>query len=282
MGSDDLFLSGPSATNWKLFITTLKSVGVSLIEEPDSLLWAGGDATGIIMVKNIYAALLQQMNFGTDHLWFLQLWKWEVPLKLKLCIWLAGKEKTLSWDVLRRRGWEGPGICLLCSRASEDIHHLLVHCAFTKEVWNRLLKHFSLSFSWSGISISDCFTLWSTQKSATLSMVVHVSWQIWIEQNKAIFENRPPSLHVVVHRVLASFHWQPSTVKSFPYKACDFKMVEGYTLACFNGAARSNGLCCGAGGTFKNHLSRITKWFIIVEWVQILKLNAWVYGPPSL
>jgi ribonuclease HI len=50
--------------------------------------------------------------------------------------------------------------------------------------------------------------------------------------------------------------------KVLPNKACEFKMAEGYTLACFDGAAQSNGLCCGAGGTFKTHPSRITKWFI--------------------
>jgi len=38
--------------------------------------------------------------------------------------------------------------------------------------------------------------------------------------------------------------------------------VPGSTLVCFDGAALSNGLCCGAGGTFKSHPSRITKWFL--------------------
>jgi hypothetical protein len=181
LGSDDLFLEGPIATEWNSYISALKSSGVSLSNQSDSLLWAGGDATGSISVKNLYATLLQQLILGADNSWFLQIWKWAVPLKLKLFIWLAGKEKILSWDVLRWRGWEGPGICLLCSQASEDIHHLLVHCFFTKEVWKRLLKHFSLSVSWSGTSLSDFFSLWSSQKSAPLCLAVHVCWQIWIE-----------------------------------------------------------------------------------------------------
>jgi ribonuclease HI len=33
-------------------------------------------------------------------------------------------------------------------------------------------------------------------------------------------------------------------------------------LAFFDGAALENGECCGAGGFFKTHSSRITKWFI--------------------
>jgi len=66
----------------------------------------------------------------------------------------------------------------------------------------------------------------------------------------------------VFYRVLATFNWQSSTVKPFLYKAIDLKLPEGYTLACFDGAAQSNGLCCGAGGIFKTHLLRITKWFL--------------------
>jgi ribonuclease HI len=39
-------------------------------------------------------------------------------------------------------------------------------------------------------------------------------------------------------------------------------LIEGYTLACFDGAAASTGLCCGAGGFFKFHTKRTTYWFI--------------------
>jgi ribonuclease HI len=39
-------------------------------------------------------------------------------------------------------------------------------------------------------------------------------------------------------------------------------LAEGYTLICFDGAAQQNGLCCGAGGTFKSHQSRTTNWFL--------------------
>ena len=41
-----------------------------------------------------------------------------------------------------------------------------------------------------------------------------------------------------------------------------FSLPLGYSAACFDGAALSSGLCCGAGGTFKTHLERTTKWFL--------------------
>ena len=33
-------------------------------------------------------------------------------------------------------------------------------------------------------------------------------------------------------------------------------------MAFFDGAALENGECCGAGGFFKSHATRITKWFL--------------------
>jgi hypothetical protein len=37
---------------------TLIEAGVSLKENPDKLMWTGGDSSGIISVKNIYLALV--------------------------------------------------------------------------------------------------------------------------------------------------------------------------------------------------------------------------------
>jgi hypothetical protein len=203
-----LNLSGQDATDWDSYTVALRSVGISLNDEPDSLLWAGGDATGVISVKNIYTALLHPLDFGVDSTWLHRLWKWSIPLKCKFFIWLSAKEKVLTWEMLRKKGWEGPGICYFCNRSSEDIHHILIHCDFTKVVWQRLLMHFSLNLLWNGSTVSDCFNVWSTEKSAPVCLAVHACWQIWIERNKVLFDDRPPSLLAVVHRILASFSWQ--------------------------------------------------------------------------
>jgi ribonuclease HI len=40
----------------------------------------------------------------------------------------------------------------------------------------------------------------------------------------------------------------------------NFILPAGYTVAFFDGAAQSSGLCCGAGGSFKTHPGRTTKW----------------------
>jgi ribonuclease HI len=164
--------------------------------------------------------------------------------------------------MLQKKGWEGPGVCKLCNRSSEDIHHILIHCNFTRVVWQCLIIHFSLNLQWNDSTVSDCFNVWSSEKSAPVSLAAHAYWQLWIGRNKVIFDDRSPSLLSVVHKILVSFSWQPSSIKVFPIKVCEITQAKGYTLACFDGATQSNGLCCGAGGIFKTHPSRITKWFI--------------------
>jgi ribonuclease HI len=262
MNSGDLRLCQPIASEWDRFIKALKGSGISLSACPDSLRWAGGDATGITSVKNFYTALHSQRLVTVDRTWFSLLWRWDIPLKLKLFIWLAGKGKSLTWDALQRRGWKGPGICPLCRRDAEDIQHLLVFCSFTRAVWSLVLSQFPRLYSWNGSSLSHCFTLWLAQATAPKYLPVFVCWHIWNARNRAIFDSRLPSLNGVFYKIVSSFHWKQSSLKTQIPKSCDFTQKEGYTVACFDGAAQVSGGNCGAGGFFKSHPSRCTWWFL--------------------
>jgi hypothetical protein len=104
LGSGELNLSGQNATDWDSFMVSLRSTNISLNDEPDSLLWAGGDAIGFITVKNLYTSLLQLLDLGVDKSWLHRLWKWSIPLKYKFFIWLSAKEKVLTWEMLWKKG----------------------------------------------------------------------------------------------------------------------------------------------------------------------------------
>jgi hypothetical protein len=103
---------------------------------------------------------------------------------------------------------------------------------------------------------------WTKDKSASASLEATTCWHFWIERNKALFEERSPSYCSVVYKISSTFSWQPTIPKSIPNRVWDFTLIEGFTLACFDGAALENGECCGAGGIFKTHATRITKWFL--------------------
>jgi hypothetical protein len=58
LDSGSLSLEGSLAIEWSRYTSALKGSGISLSDKPDILLWAGGDATGSITVKNLYTAYL--------------------------------------------------------------------------------------------------------------------------------------------------------------------------------------------------------------------------------
>jgi len=144
--------------------------------------------------------------------------------------------------VLQIKGWVGPGVCKLCNKNVENANHLFIHCPFTKAVWSRLTKVYNLKIPWAGSSISDCLIVWNLEKSVPVSLAAITCWQIWIERNKVLFEDHTPSYIAVVHRIAVTFSWQSASIKPTPNRVCGFIHIEGFTLACFDGAAQLHGV----------------------------------------
>jgi hypothetical protein len=138
LSSEVLGIRGRLATEWEQYRRALLGAGITIRDSTDTLVWTGGDSSGNMTVKNVYSALISTLDYPIGGGWKVNLWKWNIQLKIKLFIWLAGNKKVLTWDTLQNKGWEGPGVCYLCKLDVEDIDHLLIHCTFTKAVWARL------------------------------------------------------------------------------------------------------------------------------------------------
>jgi len=115
---------------------------------------------------------------------------------------------------------------------------------------------------WSGNTLSISYTRWLEQPMAPKSLPALISWQIWNARNRAIFESHPPTLQVVLQKVLVTFNWKQPSQSPLKLNVYALHCLEGYTVACFDGAAMASGGCCGARGLFKTHPSRITFWFL--------------------
>jgi len=100
LSSETLGLSGEATTEWKVFVKSLRSTTIFLKHETDYLLWAGGDTSGVLTIKNIYTDLLCLLDYCCDSVWIQKMWKWPLQLKIKLFIWLGAKEKVLTWEAL--------------------------------------------------------------------------------------------------------------------------------------------------------------------------------------
>jgi ribonuclease HI len=151
---------------------------------------------------------------------------------------------------------------VLCRAASETSSHLFIHCTFAHNIWLHIIQHFSLPNHWTGATFNECFASWTLDKAAPPSLAVYVSWYIWLERNKTLFEDTSPSHRAVCYRILSTFHWQQSLNKPILYNTVDFSLPPGHSVAFFDGAASATGLCCGAGGIFKTHPERTTSWYL--------------------
>ncbi len=70
------------------------------------------------------------VDIGVKHLWNIR-----IPLKVKVFLWLATRNRILTADNLAKRGWIGPSICCLCGRAPETLCHLMFLCPFARGAW---------------------------------------------------------------------------------------------------------------------------------------------------
>ena len=77
---------------------------------------------------------MEQFN-GEKAWWWQGLWECNSPLKTILTFWLAMNNKLLTWENLRKRGLQGPGICILCKKDDELTSHLFGTCTYAGQVW---------------------------------------------------------------------------------------------------------------------------------------------------
>jgi hypothetical protein len=187
-------LVGELSIEWSNYCRELQVAGVILTGDEDELFWTGGDSSGVISVKNIYEAIQSTQNLPLITGWKIRLWKWDIPLKIKLFLWLAVNNKIATWDNLLHRGWSGPGRCILCKKETEDCNHLFIICSFTRAVWETLKRHTKGVYCWSGNNLGECFSNWTEAKSSNLSLAALTCWNIWIARNEAIFEGKMPSV----------------------------------------------------------------------------------------
>ena len=83
-------------------------------------------------------AMLDRNLYGTCEVhWWKKVWNNFSWPKCNFFLWLLAQKKCLTWENLRKRGFQGPSICFLCSHNEESISHLFFLFPFSKEIWHR-------------------------------------------------------------------------------------------------------------------------------------------------
>jgi hypothetical protein len=214
----------------------------------DTLIWTGGDCSGLLTAKNVYQALATKIWTPINASWRQRIWKGDCPLKLKLFAWLLIENKLLVWEKLQARGWEGPNHCILCKHSSESVLHVFIHCSFTRSIWSLLSSALKFTSSWTGTSVPLCFRNWFSDNRSHTLLPVHLCWQVWKARNATIFEEKTPSIHRVANYILAEAAESGNKLKDLPPIRHKFAIPLDRAVAWFDGTAQQGGALCGAEG----------------------------------
>jgi hypothetical protein len=86
--------------------------------------------------------------------------------------------------------------CALCSQAPQVIHHLLLGCVYSREVWHHLLRPLGLLHLLPMTSVELVEWWLSARKRLPRqrrkrfdSLVILIWWSLWKERNYRVFNN---------------------------------------------------------------------------------------------
>jgi len=152
-------------------------------ETPDQFRWKFSQ-DGSYSSKSAYAALFEgSIKFGSWR----RIWKTWAPPRCKFFIWLVFHNKVWTADRLARRNLPHPEACPLCDQEDESINHLLVGCAFARQVWAMVLQQLGL-LQLAPQPTSTRFSGWWKKTTAAVpkearkglnSLIILVAWEIW-------------------------------------------------------------------------------------------------------
>ena len=157
MDARDLNLTGTMATEWNYYIYKLRNTVLRLYHVRDSLIWSKNVKTGTIIAALASSSSVISTFPECISIWFKEVWRWKIPLNMVIFSWLLLGKRILTWNMLQRKGFEGPGICSLCQDAEESITHLMIDCPFSVLVWKHIGQLFETDLIWHGRHITEAF-----------------------------------------------------------------------------------------------------------------------------
>ena len=108
-------LTGNKLTEWHNLV--LRTMNVELTEGNDVFRWKL-HRNGSFSVRSMYKHLINN-NISVSQ----DIWRTQLPLKIKIFLWYFKKGVLLTKDNLSRRNWRGDKTCVFCS-TTETIQRL--------------------------------------------------------------------------------------------------------------------------------------------------------------
>lgn len=177
-----------------------------LSTEPDRLSWKMS-ANGSYSAASCYSAML--LGSTSIYHWKLN-WKTWAPLRIKIFVWLALQDRCWIADRLLWRGLPHPPRCVFCDQVPETMHHLLVGCPFSRQIWHEVLSWCRTTMP-PPTAYEDFIEWWAAshgtatagQQGGISSMIILTAWLIWKARNACVFDAEQPSIMRVFNSIRA-------------------------------------------------------------------------------
>lgn len=123
-----------------------------------------------------------------------QIWKSNIPTKIKDFTWKVCKRACLTQEKLKKRGFEIISRCFFCKEKEETNSHLFLHSRVTSQVWHMFLNLIQISWVMPEHT-TDLLTCWmrrggSKKQKKWWSLVPScLWWSAWKERNNRCFKN---------------------------------------------------------------------------------------------
>jgi hypothetical protein len=131
------------------------------------------------------------------------------------------KDRLRTADRLEERGLSHSLLCPLCCQEPETIEHITLQCSFSRDVWFKVLRPFSLH---DRMPAADAMlALWWTSLSNEIlarhrkevnSLVILIARELWLERNARIFDKSPTMLVELTRCIAVEFEqWKRAKLR---------------------------------------------------------------------
>ncbi|XP_015950039.1 uncharacterized protein LOC107474903 [Arachis duranensis] len=187
--------------------------------QEDQIVWKF-DCKGVFSTNSV-VQVLQSESLSTEitsYSFTSLVWRGVVPPKIELFGWFVLVGRVNTKERLSRLGVIMPtdNICVLSNKEVESVNHLFLLCELTRQVWCSWLWSFGEVWAIHGTirTLFESWTGWHMRKREQkrwLAGFFAVIWNIWVEHNARIFNNKEAGVDFVIKRTILSYNeWTDS------------------------------------------------------------------------
>uniref|UniRef100_A0A2N9IGC7 Reverse transcriptase zinc-binding domain-containing protein n=1 Tax=Fagus sylvatica TaxID=28930 RepID=A0A2N9IGC7_FAGSY len=107
------------------------------------------------------------------------IWKAKVPPRVAFFSWTAALGRILTAENLRRRRVIIVSWCCLCKVDGESVDHLLLHCAYAKELWDLVFAMFGIAWMMPA-TVRDLFDCWLGKMGNGICVPLRAVRSMWL------------------------------------------------------------------------------------------------------